>query len=278
MPTYVVPLDGSGFAERALRPAASLAARHASSSGPSSVLLVGCSWPQDPPIDARLEDRAALLRDLVQVEVRILEGVNPAEGILQTLDAETDRILCMATHGRGGLRAAVLGSTAEAVLCRVTDPVVLVGPAVRTSVLPGERGRLVACSDGSPFADAILPAASGWADAQGMDAWLVEVIQPDEGVHAPGEAPVVELRRTAETRLAALAQRFGAGDRSVQTQVLHGTPVSRAIRLFAEDLPASLIAMATHGRTGLARTALGSIAADVTRTAPCPVLLHRSAP
>ena len=276
MPTFVVPLDGSSFAERALRPAAALAARLAAGSGPARVLLLGCSWPQDPPVEARLEDRAELLRGVVDVEVRILEGVDPAEGILSTLATDPDQILCMATHGRGGLRAALLGSTAETVLCRATDPVVLVGPAAQGTVLAGEQGRLVACSDGSPFSDAIVPVASAWAAAQSMDPWLVEVIEPDEGIHAPGEPPVVELRRAAEQRLAALAERFG-GDRPVRTQVLHGTPASRSIRLFAEDLPASLIALATHGRTGLARSALGSFAVDVTRTAPCPVLLHRSA-
>lgn len=274
MPTFVVPLDGSIFAERALRPAAALAARHAS----GRMLLLGCSRSEDPRIQARLDDRAELLRDLVEVDVRLLEGVGPAEGILQTLAAEEGRILCMATHGRSGLRSALLGSTAEAVLCRVTHPVVLVGPAVANPVLPGERARLVACSDGSPFADAILPTAARWAAEQDMDTWLVEVVPPDEGVHAPGEPPVVELRRAAEARLDALARRFDAGDRSVQAEVLHGTPSSRAICRFAADLPASLIAMATHGRTGLARTALGSVAADVTRTAPCPVLLHRSTP
>lgn len=278
MPTYVVPLDGSSFAERALRPAAALAARHARGSDPGRVVLVACTWPQDPPIEARLQDRADLLRDLVDVEVRILDGADPVEGILSTLDSGADRTLCMATHGRGGLRAALLGSTAEAVLCRVTGPVVLVGPAAHGTVLPGEHGRLVACSDGSPLAAEIVPVASAWAAAQDMDSWLVEVIQPDEGVHAPGEPPVVELRRAAEARLAALGQRFESGDREVHARVLHGTPASRAIRLLADDLPASLIAMATHGRTGLARSALGSVASDVTRIAPCPVLLHRSTP
>jgi nucleotide-binding universal stress UspA family protein len=277
MPTFVVPMDGSSFAERALRPAASLAARHDSGSDPGRLLLLGCSWPQDPPIEARLEDRAELLRGVVDVEVRILEGVDPAEGILSTLAAGDDHVLCMATHGRGGVRAALLGSTAEAVLCRVTEPVVLVGPAVGSTVLAGEHGRLLACSDGSPFADEIAPVASAWATTQAMDPWLVEVIQPDEGVHAPGEPPVVELRQAAEARLADLAARVD-GHPTVRTRVLHGAPASRSIRLFAEDLPASLIAMATHGRTGLARSALGSVAADVTRTAPCPVLLHRSAP
>jgi nucleotide-binding universal stress UspA family protein len=275
MPTYVVPLDGSDFAERALRPAAALAARHPT--GSARLLLLACAWPQDPPVEGRLEDRADLLRDIVDVDVRILTATDPAEGISQTLAAIPDSVLCMATHGRGAVRAAVLGSTAEKVLCHATEPVVLVGPSVQGSILPGERGRLVVCSDGSPFAAAILPAAAQWATELHLDPWLVEVIGPDEGVHEPGQPPVTELREEAEQHLADLAARLGPDGGDVHTAVLHGTPASRAISDFAADLPASLIAMATHGRTGLLRSALGSVASDVVRKAPCPVVLHRPA-
>lgn len=276
MPTYVVPMDGSDFAERALRPAAVLAARHRDDR-PARVLLLACTWPDDPPIEARLEDRAALLDGVVDVDIRVLEAVEPVEGILQTLAVVSDPILCMATHGHGGLRAAVLGSVAERILCRSTDPIVLVGPEVGPAILPGERGRMIVCSDGSPFADAIVPTAARWAGEQRFEPWLVEVIGPDEAVHAPGEPSVGELRSAAERRLATLATHLPSLDGPARTKVLYGTPASRSITSFAASLPAALIVMATHGRTGLARTALGSVATEVVRHAPCPVVVHRPA-
>ena len=63
-------------------------------------------------------------------------------------------------------------------------------------------------------------------------------------------------------------------DVPARTQVLHGTP-SRAITGFAERLPASLIAMATHGQTGLTSMFMGSVATEVVRHAHCPILIMR---
>jgi nucleotide-binding universal stress UspA family protein len=275
MPTFLVPLDGSSFAERALRPAAALAARHDGGGTPGRVLLLACTWPEDPPVQPRLDDRAALLGDVVDVDVRVLDGVQPAEGILQTLAVVPDAVLCMATHGRGGLRAAVLGSVAEDVLCRADTPVLLVGPGVQGTVLPGERGRMIVTSDGSPVAETVLPHAARWARDHRMQPWLVEVIGPDEGVHPPGQPSVIELRQEAERRLERLVSRLDDAGQPVRTEVLHGLPASRSINGFAADLPASLIVMASHGRSGLLRTALGSVAGEVVRHAPCPVLVHR---
>ena len=56
--------------------------------------------------------------------------------------------------------------------------------------------------------------------------------------------------------------------------MLHGTPC-HAIAGFAERLPAAMIAIATHGRSGLTRITMGSVATDVVRQAPCPVLITR---
>jgi nucleotide-binding universal stress UspA family protein len=49
-----------------------------------------------------------------------------------------------------------------------------------------------------------------------------------------------------------------------------------AILAFAEELHPDLIVMGTHGRRGVSRLVLGSVAESVARTAPCPVLLVRS--
>lgn len=274
MPTYVVPVDGSDFAERALPHAVALAARQSRTDDPGRVLLLACTWPQDPPLEPWLADRAELFSEVVPVDVRMLDGVDPAEGILQTAATVPGAVLCLATHGRGGLRAAALGSTAEKVLCQAEVPVVLVGPGAHRTLLPGQRGRMLVCSDGSAFAETVLPVASRWASELALAPWLAEVVGPDEGVHGPDQPPVVELREAAAGRLRDLAARFG-GEPEPQIAVLHGAPSSRAICSFASDLPASLIALASHGRTGIVRTAMGSVAGEVVRHAPCPVLVHR---
>lgn len=271
MVTVVVPLDGSEFAEQALRPACAFASRM----DDARVLLVSCAADDTAAVHAHLADRAGLFAAVVDVETRVVHDAEPAEAILRTVVSEPDGLLCMATHGRGGLRTAVLGSVAEEIICRCSEPLILVGPAARTALLPGERGRLLICSDGSPFSDHVIPAAASWGARLELEPWVAEVIAPDEEVVPRGQVVRNRDAEAASDRLDQLAIRTGFPRSAVRTKVLHGVPVSRSISAFADRLPASLIAMATHGRAGLARTAMASVAAEVVRHAPCPVLISR---
>jgi nucleotide-binding universal stress UspA family protein len=270
MTTIVVPLDGSAFAERALRPACAIAARL----DDARVLLVQCS-PHD--LDAaqhHLDDRAALYADVVDIETRIVGRGDPAETILAIAAAEPDATLCMATQGKGGFRAKVLGSVSTEVVCRSTQPLFLVGPQCRTALLPAERGRLLVCSDGSVLSDRIVPTAADWSARLRLEPWLTEVVGPDENpepAHEPHPNREVEA---ATARLDTLAARLPESTPPAHTEVLHGSP-SRSIAWFADRLPAALIAMATHGRSGLTRISMGSVANEVVRHAPCPILITR---
>ena len=270
MTTIVVPLDGSAFAERALRPACSIAARleHA------RVLLVSCAPDDLDAAQRQLDDRASLYSEVVDIETRIVDAGDPADTILATAASEPDGLLCMGTHGKGGLRAAVLGSVATEVICRSPQPVVLVGPQCRTTLLQAERGRLMACSDGSMLADSIIPTAATWCGRLQLEPWIIEVVGPDEDpepAHRPHPNREVEA---ASVRLDKLATQLHAPTGPAHTKVLHGTSGS-SITWFAERLPAALIAMATHGRSGLTRITMGSVANDVVRRAPCPILITR---
>lgn len=270
MVTVVVPLDGSELAERALRPACAFAARLED----ARVLLVSCAPDDASVVQAHLDDRAGLFAPAVDVGTRIIEDAEPAEGILQTVASVPDALLCMATHGRGGLRTAVLGSVAEQIVCRSSEPLLLVGPACRTVLLADERGRLLVCSDGSPYSETIIPAAASWAARLQLEPWVAEVVAPDEAVAFPGQPVRSRQVEAASARLDELAARLGTPTSIAWPKVLHGTP-SRSIVGFAGRLSATLIAMATHGRTGLARAAMGSVATEVVRHAPCPVLVTR---
>jgi nucleotide-binding universal stress UspA family protein len=63
--------------------------------------------------------------------------------------------------------------------------------------------------------------------------------------------------------------------RTVQHDVLHAASAARAIASFADEKKATMIAMSTHGATGLRRVALGSVTMAVVHRATCPVLVHR---
>ncbi len=74
-----------------------------------------------------------------------------------------------------------------------------------------------------------------------------------------------------------VAYRLYADGFKVHSEILSGDP-STTICTTAETLPADLIVMSTHGRSGMARWVYGSVANKVLRNAPCPVLLVRSTP
>jgi nucleotide-binding universal stress UspA family protein len=86
-----------------------------------------------------------------------------------------------------------------------------------------------------------------------------------------------QIRQAEEKAHDALHARIPPEDRGsgrCETVVAHGAPAAEILRLAAER-SASLIVIGTHGRTGLIRLALGSVAERVVREAPCPVLVIR---
>ena len=90
------------------------------------------------------------------------------------------------------------------------------------------------------------------------------------------EAVVEQARAQASERLDAMRSRLGG--RCDEAIAIPGISAAREILRLAEERRSDLIVMATHGRTGLARVALGSTAERVVREAPCPVLTVRVRP
>jgi nucleotide-binding universal stress UspA family protein len=270
MTAFVVPLDGSSVADRAIRPAVAFAAR----SPGHSVRLLHCTGA-DGLSREQLEARADRFRGVVDVAVDVVEPGNPAEVILDRAGAAGVQ-LCLATHGHGNVRSAILGGVATRVLCETPAAVLFVGPESCTTVLPGERARMVVCTDGSGLAESIVPYAASFATTFDLTACAAEVIPPNETVTEIDEPP----RRPAPATDATdrVVQGLGRGGRpNCVGRALHGPDAARSIVAFADVLPAGVIAMATHGRSAVVRAVVGSVAAAVLRTAPCPVLVARPA-
>lgn len=272
MTTFVVPLDGSELAERALRPACAFAARVEG----STVLLVTCASGRSGASAAYLDDRASLFRDVTNVDTQVISD-KPAAGLLEAA-AAPDAFICMATHGRGGLRETVLGSIATELMANVSGPLMLVGPGFRGAPLPGEIGRMVVCADGSGHADAIARHAARWAHQLDLGAWIVKVAQPNEQVPIRDE-PIRDLEGEAAIKqMERISEGLAHHGRDPEMQMLHGADPGLSVATFATNLPASLIALTTHGRSGLSKLAMGSVAATVVRNATCPVLAVRPDP
>jgi nucleotide-binding universal stress UspA family protein len=85
-----------------------------------------------------------------------------------------------------------------------------------------------------------------------------------------------EILAAFEQQLAAAkAEARAAGVEKVEAVVLQGYPIREIVRR-AEEQGADLIVMGTHGRSGIPRVFLGSVAENVLRSAPCPVLVVRA--
>jgi nucleotide-binding universal stress UspA family protein len=133
--------------------------------------------------------------------------------------------------------------------------------------------------DGSPLAEAIIPFLIDIAGPLDMSIVLLRVLEPIppavvEGVrHALLDAGVARAR-DAEQYLGSIAETLRARGVDISYQVGSGRPDLEIVEA-ARDTSADLIAMSTHGRSGLGRLLFGSVAEQVLRHADVPVFMIR---
>ncbi|HUI47391.1 MAG TPA: universal stress protein [Acidimicrobiia bacterium] len=255
--TYVVPLDGSSFAERALPVAAAIAARV---DGGLALVTASLRGPLEPrPYLAEVAARYPNLPVETHVHVDLL----PADAILEVVGESDDRVVCMTSHGRGRLRWSMLGSTAEEVVRRSDRPVVLVGRHCGDDFLTA-GSHLLACADGSEASERIAPVAQEWAEQLQLPLDAAMVVHPRDVESAEHPEPILD----------GMTARFGGPDR-VHAHVLTSSYAAGELADFAGELPAGLIAMSCHARSGLVRVALGSVTMAVLQLAQSPVLVVR---
>ena len=265
--TIIVPLDGSEFAERALAPAAAFAKR----TGAEVILMTSQMGGVVVEPKRYLADAAAEA-GIAGANVAVISDHFAASGLKMVVADVADPIVCMSTHGHSGVIQALLGSTAEDAIRLVHAPMLLLGPNVELS-LATQLDNVVVCTDGTQTSKAIVPEVSDWIRALHLRAWVVQVLDSEArlALEEAGEQEAIEFG-AVHALAESLLSRDGAG---INWDVLHRDDASDAIVDYVRDVRASLIAMATHGRTGLARVALGSVTAAVVHDAPCPVLVVR---
>jgi nucleotide-binding universal stress UspA family protein len=135
--------------------------------------------------------------------------------------------------------------------------------------------RILVPLDGSALAEAAIAKATEVAG----DGCTLMLLRAAEAHTLPGVDPTeaqVEVVRDAEEYLAAVATRLKEqGIDRVETSVWYG-PAASAIVEAARLRKADLIVMSTHGRSGLGRLILGSVAESVLRGTATPILLLRA--
>jgi nucleotide-binding universal stress UspA family protein len=287
----LLPLDGSPLAERAL-PYATLVAR---ASGAVLVLVRaaqaahggagdGDKRAQQAEAVREAEDYlaavvGALARQEGQLPVETVVRYGPAaEAILQETRLREAGLVVMATHGRSGLGRWLYGSVADTVLRHATVPILLV-PATAVYDWPQDRRpRMLLPLDGSELAAAILAPAGELATTLQATLLLLQVVEPVVSPYSElyGAAPFDPSARLTWAR-EYLEQMAAALRGRGHTVAIHAEvgPAASTIAAVARQQRADLIAMATHGRSGLARLVLGSVATGVLQLAGRPLLLVR---
>jgi nucleotide-binding universal stress UspA family protein len=220
----------------------------------------------------------------IPVETVVVPG-DAADVLVDEAQRRHVDLIVMTTHGRSGLGRWLYGSIAEAVLARSTVPVLLVRSGMPTTDLSAQdkKRRILVPLDGSPTAERALPAADKLARAIGAEILLARVV-PSSPASVTHEAirsgdthparPSDAYEREAERYLQEIAWILEADGLRASTAVADDHP-SDGIIAVAEHSDAAIVVMATHGRTGLGRFILGSVAHDVLRRGTRPVLLVR---
>jgi nucleotide-binding universal stress UspA family protein len=205
--------------------------------------------------------------------------------IIETAAADKGTLVTMATHGRSGINRWLLGSVAEKVLRGGTNPMLLVrateeGKTEGTATLKS----IVVPLDGSELAEGVLPAVTDLAKTLKLAVVLFRAYNIPYNAYAGGEgyyAVNYEELLTAmkDEAVDYLEKKTEAVKKSGVAEVSYvakeGFAADEIISL-AHKSPDNLIAMCTHGRSGVKRWMLGSVAETVVRHSADPVLVLRA--
>jgi nucleotide-binding universal stress UspA family protein len=222
--------------------------------------------------------KQALERGVSAPEMHVLSARSPIVGVASTIlkfaeDSGIDLIL-MSTHGRSGFDRWSMGSVAEKLLKGADIPIFLVRSTETAAMVPAQLRRILAPVDGSPLAEQAMPHVEQLARSAGAEITLLYVEAPPEpGVdHGPSATAQAQRRKGLLAYMGTLLPGLAEAGLQVKRQIRMGHPAEEIINE-VERSDADLVVMSSHGRTGIARATLGSVADRVLRTSPVPVLL-----
>ncbi len=289
--TILVPLDGSALSERAVHYAEVLGR----SVGTQLVFMRGVPMERDLSPNAldhnrvlthRAQDYLAGFVEQARATGLTAESVvwgeEAAGAIGKAAETKDADLIVMSTHGRGGMARMVWGSVADRVLHRTAVPILLVPRDTSTRWITDSGFKVLLPLDGSALAEQAIGPARDLAQALGAGIVLVQAldsaawITSEETWGAYSAEIDKAVKRHARAYLAGVAQPLAAAGFEVLLHLAEGSAPS-VIRAAAREHQAAAIIMATHGRGGVSRLVMGSVADAVLRTARLPLLIARPA-
>jgi nucleotide-binding universal stress UspA family protein len=291
----LIPLDGSKLAESVLPYARALAdaiePRIELLRVVESVDFSRQLQANDPATEVVSRQSKQYLEDIAQsfagasVSCAVEQG-EAAEIIIEKAAGDKGTLIAMASRGRSGIHRWLIGSVAEKVLRGAANPLLLVrgneeakndGKATLTSI--------IVPLDGSQLAETVLPSIIDLAKRLSVEIVLTRAYQiPVSATYVGAEAAYIPnhdvlpnaIRNDANAYLDGKVHELrGNGVTKVSSILMAGSGADEIIDL-ARGTPDNLIAMCTHGRSGVKRWALGSVTEKVVRHSGDPVLVVRA--
>lgn len=299
----LVPLDGSGLAEKALVPAGQIAtamSHHKDGEEKVRITLLRAVSPMamlaaDPYLydemmrmnvdeaNAYLNGVASTMSNIPALIVTETTNGSPADAIVQFAEENGVDLIIMSSHGRTGSSRWVYGSVAEKVMHHASCATAIIRAHVEVSMF--ENRRILVPLDGSELAEQALEPAMALAATVNSEVYLLRVVvgrEPmPESLTPAGEQMEAALGAAdaresseAETYLQQVYHRYN--NQHLFFDVMHTNgDVADTIINYADQKNFDLIVMSSHGRSGIGRWLHGSVAEKVLRGANCATLIVR---
>ena len=270
----LVPLDGSPLSEQSIPTALFLAERdgaevevvHALEALPESYVEEVGDWARD--------------RTNRPVTAKLLTG-RAKDALIEHIELRNPDLVIMTTHGRGGLTSAWLGGVATHLMHHVQAPMLLFKPDEERGrdAAPHRFERVLAPVDTTMEGERAIDNARNVA-GEAAHFIVLHVLHPAVpfAPDAYGVMPPIneaELLANAERYLGDLTERLKLRGLDCKAKIVWDARTASRILDVVKEEDADLISLETHGRRGLERLLLGSVADKVVRGAEVPVLLQR---
>lgn len=286
----LVPLDGSPIAEEVLPFVKQIGDRlnldvvylHVCDHSESSMKFV---WR------AYIHHVAELVKTKIPGRGEVIMG-DPAGAIINYAEINNVDLMLIATHGQSGFLGWATGSTAHRVITTSKIPVVLIRPDAGKNQISQEWPKTVLMPlDGSALAESIIPHVET-LEQQGkvtLEVTLFKVCEPPDliGDYPEASMPLTweehvkrataAAEHTCGTYLDEVQQRLKAAGIHVRSEVILGNKdnVARNIIDYADKSNFDLIAMSTHGRSGISVWPYGHVVDNLVQAVSMPLFLIR---
>jgi hypothetical protein len=265
----LVATDGSEYAAGAIRTGLALAGHCGADLTGMSVAVYSPEYSTlVPNLEEEAEKRAqAALKSFIdaagpKARTLTVEAADPAQGIVDGARQMEADLVVMGRRGKRGLARMMVGDATAKVIGQVECAVLVCPRAARLW-----EKRILLATDGSAHSAAAAGTAGHLAKRFNLPLTVVSVVSSSHS----------ETRRAeAQQAVDAEVQRMQTLGPAVEGRLLEGRPDEAIVRA-AEEAGADLIILGSHGRTGLAKVLLGSVAERVIGQAPCPVLVVKPA-